>query len=112
MTKAVCIRSIRIVPNTPILAESDDPWYVAEKKAKDSAKSDRRKDAMDPMNDMKRYLGAKKKCVEPLPKVFFITMSSFAHMLIVCTETHNSEEHGEPFKTFQITFGFAQETET
>lgn len=44
--------------------ESDDPWYIAEKKEKGSSKSDRRKDSMDPINDMKHFLATKKKCVE------------------------------------------------
>jgi hypothetical protein len=45
-------------------AESDDPWYVADKSS-NSRKSDRWKDSMDPMNDMKHYLTSKKKCLEP-----------------------------------------------
>ena len=44
--------------------ESDDPWYSKSKKAEESAKSKRRKELMDPLNDMKRYVSQTKKLSE------------------------------------------------
>ena len=41
--------------------ESDDPWYSKSKKADESAKSKRRKERMDPLNDMKRFVSQTKK---------------------------------------------------
>ena len=42
-------------------SESDDPWYSKSKKAEESAKSKRRKELMDPLNDMKRFVSQTKK---------------------------------------------------
>ena len=58
----------------PNFIESDDPWYVTKKKTEESAKSNRKKQLMDPMNDMKHYLGTKRKCTDesssqPIPEV-------------------------------------------
>ena len=41
--------------------ESDDPWYSKSKKADESAKSKRRKERMDPLTDMKRFVAQTKK---------------------------------------------------
>ena len=41
--------------------ESDDPWYVTQQKTEESKKSHQRKELMDPLNDMKKYLGEKRK---------------------------------------------------
>lgn len=41
--------------------ESDDPWYSKSKVAEESAKSKRRKELMDPLNDMKRFVTQTKK---------------------------------------------------
>ena len=44
--------------------ESDDPWYSKSKKAEESAKSKRRKELMDPLNDMKHFVSQTKKLSE------------------------------------------------
>ena len=43
------------------LLESEEPWYVSKKTTEESAKSKQRKEAMDPMNQMKEYLTKKQK---------------------------------------------------
>lgn len=48
-----------------VCSESDDPWYVTERREEESSKSKHRKEIIDPVNDMNRYLAVKKKCVEP-----------------------------------------------
>ena len=47
--------------------ESDDPWYSKSKKADESAKSKKRKELMDPLNDMKRFVSQTKKLSEAHP---------------------------------------------
>ena len=47
-----------------LCTESDDPWYSKSKKAEESAKSKRRKELMDPFNDMKRFVSQTKKLSE------------------------------------------------
>ena len=47
-----------------LCTESDDPWYSKSKKAEESAKSKRRKELMDPLNDMKRFVSQTKKLSE------------------------------------------------
>ncbi len=50
-----------------LYSESDDPWYITDKKEEASSKSASRKELMDPINEMKHYLGAKRKCSKGAP---------------------------------------------
>lgn len=52
------------VPHSLCHIESDDPWYSKSKKGEESAKSKRRKELMDPLNDMKRFVSQTKKLSE------------------------------------------------
>lgn len=53
--------------------ESDDPWYISGKKDEASSRSAKKKELMDPINEMERCLGAKRKCAKlsALPQVYF-----------------------------------------
>ena len=60
------------------IPESDDPWYISDRKKEVNLKSATRKELMDPMNEMKHYLGVKRKCAkeDPIPPYPQLSTSS------------------------------------
>lgn len=75
------------------MTESDDPWYITHKKTEESKKSHHRKEMMDPLNDMKKYLGEKKKSSE----------KAFPQEKRKCLETAHSHSPAQVCNSFTET---------
>ena len=83
-----CLTELSLIGCVSLNAESDEPWYVMSKRKgaeEESAKSKHKKELMDPLKDIKYFVGAKKKCLEAAePRSFTFEVSLRMHTFEYC----------------------------